>query len=72
MLSFGSMLSLVSMIKAVEVHSLGDTTVIFVLCLIQSVWIYKVVTDVYNFQEEIFFTLGKVQAMESVLDKPII
>ena len=70
MLSFGSMLSLVSM--TAEVHSLGDTTVIFVLCLIQSVCIYKVVADVYNFQEEIFFTLGKVQAMEIVLDKLLI
>ena len=35
-LSFGSILSLVSMMGAVEVHSLGDTTVIFVSCLIQT------------------------------------
>ena len=64
------LLSLVSMNRAVEVHSLGDSTVIFVLC--NSVRVDADVNDKSSFetedvfQDELFFTLGKVLAMQIV------
>ena len=62
--SFGSMFSLVSTKEAAEVHSLGDTTIIF--DSYDSVWIKETTSSFGTkdmFQEELFFTLGKVLAM---------
>ena len=63
--SFGSKHSLDTMTGAVEVHSLGYYTVVFVLC--DSVRVDVKSTSSFEtedvVQEELFFTLVKVLAM---------
>ena len=58
----------VSMTEAVEVHSLGDSTTIFVLCYSVRVKWWRTQTTSsetqHVFQEELFFTLEKVLAMQ--------